>query len=214
MRDAAKDLCDMVGNSFVADTTWTRWLNDGIEGLYRIAVKRNVGAFQTKTASPYIVLTSASNQIAKPATFRRLIGVTMDPGSASLRRSLPKLQMGERDSGGLLGPRAYHVVGQNIEIEPFQICAGTYQLHFVAGPTILAADVDLIDTVLEPFDEYATTWAAIRALGKEESDNRGLYKDLEASATDIDEFFAILDGDDPSTIVDADETGPSYWSQP
>lgn len=211
MRDAAKDLCDFVNNPLVADATWTRWINDGIEKLARIVIKRDAGAFQTFSD---VTLTAASNLIPKPATFRRLLGVSLDPTSASLRRSLPKYNFGERDARGEFGGRAYHVVGQNIAIEPFAICAGNYRVHFVGGPTILVLDVDVIDTVLEPYDEYATTWAAIRALGKEESDNRGLYKDLEDIARDVDEFFAMLDGDDPSTIVDDTARGPAYWAPP
>lgn len=211
MRDAAKDLCDMVGNSFVADLTWTRWINDGIEGLYRIASKRRVGAFQTFSD---VTLTAASNLIAKPATFRNLLGVTLDPTVPSKRRSLTKYNFGERDSMGLFANRSYRVVGQSISIEPFQLCAGNYRVYYVAGPTLLVADVDVIDAILEPYDEYVTTWAAIRALAKEESDTRELYKVLEAAAIDIDESFAMMDGDDPSTIVDDDERGPTYWSEP
>src|SRR5712672_2752651 len=105
MRDAAKDLCDMAGSAFVLDPTWNRWLNDGIEGLYRIASKRRVGAFQTFSD---VTLTAVSNLIAKPATFRNLIGVTMDPTSPSVRRSLPKYNFGERDSMGLFAGRSYH----------------------------------------------------------------------------------------------------------
>lgn len=209
MRDAAKDLADLVGSPFVPDPTWTRWINDGIEKLYRIASKRRVGAFQTFSD---VTLTAASNLIAKPATFRNLIGVTMDPTSPSVRRSLPKYNFGERDSMGLYAGRSYRVIGQNISIEPFQLCAGNYRVHFIAGPTILVADVDVIDAVLEPFDDYVTTWAAIRALSKEESETRGYYKDLEDGAQDIDESFAMMDGDDPSTITDDDERGPSYWT--
>lgn len=207
MRDAAKDLADMVNSGFVQDTTWTRWINDGIEGLYRIASKRRVGAFQTFSD---VTLSSASNLIAKPATFRNLLGVTLDPTSPSLRRSLPKYNFGERDSLGLYGARSYRVIGQNISIEPFQLCAGNYRIHYVAGPTLLVADNDVIDSILEPYDEYVTTWAAIRALSKEESDTSDLYRDLAKAEQDIDESFAMMDGDDPSSIVDADNRGPTF----
>lgn len=209
MRDAAKDLADLVSSPFVPDPTWTRWINDGIEKLYRIMSNRRAGAFQTFSD---VTLTAASNLIAKPATFRSLIGVTMDPTSPSVRRSLPKYNFGERDSMGLYAGRSYRVIGQNISIEPFQLCAGNYRVHFIAGPTILAADVDVIDAVLEPFDDYVTTWAAIRALSKEESDTRTLYADLAASELNIDETVAMMDGDDPSAITDDDERGPSYWT--
>jgi hypothetical protein len=210
MRDAAKDLADLVNSPFVPDTTWTRWLNDGIERLYRIASMRRVGAFQTSTD---VTLTAASNLIAKPATFRILLGVSLDPTVPSMRRALTKYNFGERDSLGLYAARAYRVIGQNISIEPFQLCAGNYRVHYIAGPTILAADGDPIDTILEPFVLYAETWAAIRAGVKEETDTRSLYVDLAALAQEIDEFFAMMDGDDPSTISDDDERGPSYpWT--
>jgi hypothetical protein len=211
MRDAAKDICDHVGDPNVSDTTWTRWINDGIEKLYRIVAARDSGAFQTFTDS---TLTAASNLIAKPATFRRLLGVTMDPTIPSLRRSLPKFNFQERDSMGTLGPRSYRVVGQSIAIEPFQLCAGNYRLHYVAGPTILSGDTDVIDVVLEPYDDYATTWAAIKALGKEESDNRDLYAELATLQVQIDEMFSGIDGSDPSSINDDDSRGPALWQIP
>lgn len=211
MRDAAKDICDFVNNPQVGDPTWNRWLNDGIEKLYRIAFKRNAGAFRT---SSDFTLTAASNLQAKPANFRRLIGVSLDPTSPSMRRSLRKLMVGERDSLGQFGPRRYDLVGDNIVIEPFNICAGNYRLYYVKGPTILVADGDAIDTILEPYDDFVTTWAAIKALGKEESDNRDLYREIDMLTIEVDEAFAMMDGDDPSTIVDDLERGPAVWTVP
>ena len=211
MRDAAKDICDHVGDPNVSDTTWTRWINDGIEKLYRIVMVRNSGAYQKFSD---FTLTAATNLQPKPADFRWHKGVTQDPTIPSLRRSLPKYNFNERDSMGTLGPRSQRIVGQNLSIEPFQLCAGNYRWHYVAGPTILVADVDTIDTVLEPYDDYATTWAAIKALGKEESDNRDLYAELATLQVQIDEVFAMMTGDDPDTISDDDSRGPALWQIP
>ncbi len=211
MRDAAKDLCDFKDDPNVDGGNWNRWINDGIEKIYRIAYKRNAGAFRTFVD---FTLSAASNLFPKPANFRRLIGVSLDPTSASMRRSLRKLMVGERDSAGLYGPRRYDLVGQNIAIEPFQLCAGNYRLHYVVGPTVLVSDSDAIDAILEPYDDYATTWAATKALGKEESDNRDLYRELDMLEKDIDEMFAMMDGDDASTIVDDDNRGPAIYSVP
>lgn len=212
LRDAAKDLSDMVNNPQVGDPTWTRWINDGIERLYRIAIRRNVGPFQTFAN---FTLTAASNLFTMTAGWRRVIGVSMDPTVPASRRSLPKYNLGERDGGGLFGPRSYRVVSSTqLAIEPFQLCAGNYRLYYVAGPTVLVADGDPIDVILEPYDDYVTTWAAIRALGKDESDNRDLYKDLEKLEEDVDQAFANLDGDDPSTVVDDDNRGPNYFNTP
>lgn len=212
LRNAAKDLCDYQNNPAVSDTTWTKWINDGIERLWRIIAKRDVGVFQTSQA--FALSGGIVNAVAKPATMRRLMGVSKDPTIPSMRRSLPKYNFGERDSLGLLGPVAYHVIGQTIAIEPASISAGNYALYFVAGPTILVADADLIDTVLEPYDDYPTTWAAIKALGKEESATTDLRNDLTELAQSIDEFFAFSDGDDPSTIVDDDARGPVLYTVP
>lgn len=211
LRSAAKDICDYQNNPQVSDTTWNNWINDGIERLYRIVYKLDAGAFQT--SAPF-TLTAASNTFPKPAGWRRTIGVSLDPSSPSMRRSLPKYMFGERDSLGQFGPRSYHMIGQNLVIEPFQLCAGNYALYYVSGPTILAADADLIDAVLEPYDDYVTTWAAIRALGKEESDNRDLYTDLAGIEQSVIEMFAMSDGDDPSTIVDVDMRGPAVFTVP
>ena len=211
MRNAAKDICDHVGDPNVSDPNWTTWLNDGIEKLYRIVMVRNSGAFQKFTD---FTLTAASNLQAKPADFRWHKGVTQDPTIPSLRRSLPKYNFAERDSLGTLGPRSHRIIGQNLSIEPFQLCAGNYRWHYVAGPTILAIDTDVIDVVLEPYDDYPVTWACIKALVKEESDNRDLYAELAALKVDIDEVFAMMTGDDPDTISDDDNRGPALWQIP
>jgi hypothetical protein len=135
--------------------------------------------------------------------------------SPGLRRSLSKYNFGERDGLGQLGPLSYRVVGQTISIEPASTAAGNYAMYYVSGPTVLAIDSDAIDTVLEQYDDYVTTWAAIKALGKEESDTRDLYQDFYKLEADIVETLAMRDGDDPSTIVDDDARGPSWpWILP
>ncbi len=161
-----------------------------------------------------MTLTSATNLIPKPSGMRGLLGVTLDPTSPSMRRSLEKYNFGERDGRGELARRAYHVIGQNISIEPFQICAGNYRVHYIAGPTVLSGDSDPIDTVLEPYDDYAVIFAAIRAVDKLEGNSTALRKDLDDTAKEADEFFAMMDGDDPDTITDADARGPVYWAPP
>jgi hypothetical protein len=211
MRDAVKEVCDLVNNPQIPDSAYNRWINDGIEKLFRIIEKVDVGSFVTTSS---FTLTAATNLQAKPAGFRRLLGVSKDPTVPSQRRSLPKYNFGERDSLGTLGPRSYRVIGQNVVIEPFQLCAGNYAMYYVAGPTVLVADTDPIDVILEPYDDYVTTYVSIRTLGREESDNRDLYVELSKLEQEVIEAFAILDGDDPSTIVDDVARGPSIWTVP
>lgn len=215
LRDAAKDLCDHVSNPNVPDPTWTRWINDGIEKVFKLAVARNGGVFRSTFD---FTLTAASNSAALPATFRRLLGVSADPTVPGQRRALRKYNRGERDSQGLYGPRRYDLVssatGWSIVIEPFQLCAGNYRAYYEFGPTLLAADGDLMTAVLEPFYTYAVTWAATKALGKEESDTRDLYRDLDDMKEEIEIYFAQLDGDDANTVVDDDARGPAYWTGP
>ena len=211
LRNAAKDVCDFVNNPQVSDPTWNQWINDGIERLYRIAFKADSGAFQT---SATFTLTNASNSSTLPATYRRVLGVTKDPAVPSMRKSLPKYMWGERDSFGLQGPLSYHVVGNAVLIEPSAVCAGNYAVYYLTGPTVLVADSDTMDTILEPYDDFVTTWASIKALGKEESDNRDLYVEIQGLTQDILEMFVMRDGDDASTIVDDDSRGPSIFSIP
>lgn len=209
LRNAAKDLSDMQNSPEVGDTTWNRWINDGIEKLWRIVTKTDVGGYQT--FQNFTI--STGNTVALPAGFRRLLGVTRDPGAPGMRRSLPKYNMGERDFVGPLGPLSYRLIGQTIAIEPSTNAAGNYAMYYIAGPTVLANDSDAIDTVLEQYDDYVTTWAAIKALGKEESDTRDLYQDFYKLEADIAETLAMRDGDDASTIVDDDARGPAWpWA--
>lgn len=211
IRGQAQDICDFVNNPQVGTPTWTQWTNDGIEKLYRIVLKLSTGAFET---SADVTLSSATNLIPKPAGFRRLLGLTLDPTSPGMRRSLPKYNKGNRDAYGTLGPRRYRVLGDSISVEPFQLAAGNYRIYYVAGPTKLVADGDTMDPVLADYVDYVVTWMCIKALGKEESDNRDLYVELAKVEQDVMEAFAMIDGDDSDTIVDDDDRGPSIWTVP
>lgn len=211
LRDAAKDICDFVNDPNVGDPTWNRWINRGIEKLYRIIAPLGVGAFRQSWP---VTLTAASNLMAKPANFRRLVGVSKDPTIPALRRSLRKYNEGERDSLGILGPLSYREIGTNVAIEPANICAGNYAILYIAGPTKLVADTDAIDSVFEPYVDYVETWAAIKALGKEESDNRDLYSEIAQLEDTITTFFGQGGGDDADTIVDDDARGPTFITIP
>lgn len=216
----AKDIADMVGNTIVGDPTWRRWINQGQERLYRLLVTKSPARFQSSITS-----TITGNTILLTGLgFRQLRegGVTRDPGSQSMRRTLRRFNFGERDAQGRLpawgaGRELAYDIQNNtqIVIEPASLAPGTYGVYFLVGPTAFATDGSgdsvNISTVFEPYVDFIATWAAIKGLMKDESLETAaeLRRDLAVLADEIQAEFS--ESSDPATIIDVDQVGGTNW---
>jgi hypothetical protein len=218
----AKDVADMVSNPIVGDTTWRRWINQGQERLYRLLVVKAPARFHSSVSFTLVGGVGGNTQ-ALAADFRHLRdrGVTKNPTNAAMRQTLDRFAFGERDAQGHFPVfRAWDRLGfdiqaSNIIIEPAALCAGSYAYYYVAGPVAWATDGSgdavAISTVLEPYVDYIAHWAAIKGLMKEESTETA--QAITAHLMDLrDEILAEFgESSDPTSIVDVDRTGGTYW---
>lgn len=209
LRADAQELSDRVGDSSISDTNWQRWLNFGIEALWRKVI---LAFRETYFNVSNFTLTSSSNQQALPAGFRRLLFVERDPGLTT-RRRIPRFNYAEKDA---LGQLSYRRMGNVLVLEPQEAAPGNYRLTYVPGPTLFTAppggDSGVIDAELDPWAEYVGVFAAIKAVGKEEgntADWRARLLEIEAEI-----LAAATDPDDnePNTIRDVtgEDATPLY----
>lgn len=217
----AKDLADLLNNTLVADPTWRRWANQGVERLYRLLVTKAPARFHR--AQSFTLTGVGGNTVALAADFRSLRerGVTKDPAVPSARRTLNQFNFAQRDAQGLLPAfgvgreLAYDIQAGNIVVEPSTLCAGNYAYYYLAGPVKWAlngsGDSVNIDTIYEPYVDFVAHDMAIKGLIKEESLDtaQALRQEQAALIEDIQSEFN--DSSDPATIIDVDEVGGRIW---
>lgn len=204
--DGASDLADMVNDPHVGTATWLRWANRAQEKLWRKLTTLYQGWYVT--SQDFTLAGGASaDTFALPATCRQVLGVSKDPDNPALRQSLHRRNFEERDEQYT---RTFAVIGQTVDIQPFEFAAGSFRLYFVAGPTALAVVGSAIDAQLEPYAEYFETYMAIKAKGKEESDTTDLIADLKELWEEIEAVAMARNAAVGETIVDVDRTGGTW----
>lgn len=204
--DGASDIADMVNDPHVASATWIRWINRGQEKLWRKLAGTFAGFYRTQ-ADFTIAGGAAGNTMAIPATMRQVLGVSKDPDNPALRTTINGRNDGERDEQYR---RTFDVIGQSVVIQPFEYAAGVYRLYGVAGPTPVAVAADPIDPQLEPYVEYLETYMAIKAHGKEESNNADLIVELKEIWDEIEAVAMNRNQASGETIVDVKRTGATW----
>lgn len=202
----ASDIADMVNDPHVSPTTWLRWANRGITKLCR-KLSTLYGGFYLTPANFTLAGGAGGNTSPLPAGCRQVMGVTKDPDNPALRMTLRPRQFDERDEQSR---RTFDVIGQNIEIQPFEFAAGTYRLYYIAAPTPLVATTDPMDAQLEAYVEFVETYMAMMALGKEESGNDDQRKDLDAIWEEIEAEAMNRNAAAGEEIVDLDKTGAGW----
>lgn len=201
--EAARDIADIPDDPHVEDPTLVRWANRGIERAYKLALVHAPSTFQT-SSSFTLVGGLGQNTTPVPAGLRRLVHVAKDPSNPSLRRTLRKYNIDEKEGQSTL---AYNREGSVVVVEPYAACAGSYALYYIAGPTPLVNAGDALDAVLEPAAEFIETFMAIKAMQKEESDVRDLLGELAELKSDLEIDFATLESGTAETIIDVDNAG-------
>jgi len=208
LRDNAKELGDFTGQGFVPDTSWNVWANRGQERLYKMAVSTFQDAFEAAPLNFTLVGGYTGNTVALPSTFRRLVHLVKDPTSQSARRRILKYNRAEAEAQGAI---SYRLIDKSLVLQPFGMCAGQYAAYYLAGPTTLVADGDTLDPIFEPGAEYIEAFMAMRALGKEESDNTDFREDLKELADAFMMDLANRDGAETDTITDIYAGSLSSW---
>lgn len=209
LRADAQELSDRVGDSSISDTNWQRWLNYGIEALWRKVI---LAFRETYFLTSNFTLTGSSNTQSLPAGFRRLLFVERDPG-LSTRRRIPRFNYAEKDT---LAELSYRRMGNVLVLEPQEAAPGNYRLTYVPGPTLFTAppggDSGTIDNELDPWSEYVGVFAAIKALGKEEANTAWCQQRLLEIEAEIQAAASDPDDNEPNTIRDVtgEDAAPLY----
>lgn len=221
----AKDLADLLNNTLVGDPTWRRWINQGLERLYRLLVTKAPARFHK--SGTFTLTGVGGNTTLLAADFRQMReqGVTKNPTNQSARITLRRFPFAERDAQGQLPAwgagreLAYDIQGTTgqatLVVEPAVLCAGSYAYYYLAGPIMWLTDGTQdnqdIQAVFEPYVDYIAHWAAIKALMKEESLDTAetMRGHLAILADEIQAEFT--EGSDPATIIDVENVGRRVW---
>jgi hypothetical protein len=231
MRNGAKELADKVDDDSVSDTTWNLWINQGVEDLWKKIVEATGDAFLAThdfTLAGGVGGNSFDVTTIPARDFRRLRLLELNPDTANRRRIRP-FNLVEKDDGvagsrwGNFDPqtwdrdRRYRRMGNSIYVERYELAAGAYRVYYepkaLAAP--LAETCDHLPDVLDEWAEYPQVFAAMKALGKEESDPGYLPTRLAEMRADIATLKGEPDDDaDASTIADVEDGGPSGGDWP
>jgi hypothetical protein len=201
--DAASDLADMVNDPHVGTATWLRWANRGQEKLWRKLSTLYAG-WGVTSQDFTLAGGSSGHSFALTAVHRQVLGISKDPDNLSQRQTLHRRNFDERDEQYR---RTFAVIGQTVDIQPFEYAAGNYRIYYAAGPTAFTAASDNLDAAYEPYVEYIETYMAAKAKSKEESETTDLLADLKEIWDEIEGVAAQRNAAIGETIVDTERTG-------
>jgi hypothetical protein len=220
MRNGAKELADKVGDASVSDITWNLWINQGIESLYKTLAKLYPDTF-FKTVDFTLAGGAGGNSFdvrtIPDADYGFIRYVERDPGTTN-RRRVRRFNLAEKDAAvgarnlSIWCPtRRYRKMGNELFVEPYEQAAGNYRLYYVPRPAPLAETCDAVDAAIDPWAEYPQVFAAMKALGKEESDTGPLATRMRELKAEIQ--FAATDDDEGESdvIADVEDFGDDRW---
>lgn len=189
LRTRAQQESDQENSSFVGTAEWTSYINASYAELYGLLVQ----AFEDYyVASPYSFVTDGVNNLfalpTSPAMFK-LRGVDLQVMASSLWVTLKPFTFGERNNFGLVN-------------SPVPMAGQTVRLWYVPVLTALSADADLTVDILNGWEEYIVIDAAMKAMGKEESDISALMARKADIRQRIDAEAQNRDAGAPTRITD------------
>lgn len=200
--DDARALADMEGSQFVTDTQFIVWANEAQEELVNV-VQEAFGDHWFNTADTTIdnggAIALPSFDQAGASPFRKLLGVSKDPGTP-MRRSLRRFNFGQRD--GARAEVKYRQEGAALAIEPLESSAGTYRVYYQPAPTALVDATSFLDPILEQWRGFLSTTMAIKALIKAERDTSALDRRLARLRLQIQQMATTRDVGEPGTIAE------------
>lgn len=193
---------------FVPTSTWLRWLNEATDELYQLVLAN--GGEELIAVTQNFTITTGNSVAVTPETnggFRRLLGVTRDPGTPQ-RRTVHRYEFAERDSQWM-EPR-YRLMGHTLFIEPEEQAPGSYQLTYLGGMSQLDDDGNLFPAALDQFKEWLMTTAALKAIRKAKGDVRDVTARLEQLTADVVDFCGKQDIGEPDKVTDVSDDGSWY----
>lgn len=182
----------ITNNGIVGRDEMTNYINYGYRKLYGLLTMTAGDNYFYSTND--ITLVGGTEDYALPADFGNLIGVDFIPaGDTNQRFTLLEMNWQARNQyRDMLYSFSYDgwdykwiVLGNNIRVAPIPngSSSDVIRLHYVPEFTPLVNDTDTVLTE-KIFDEYISTYAAIRAQDKEETDSSA----LRANLADLEKF--------------------------
>lgn len=212
LRTRAKRLADMEGSSFVADAEWLDLINEGLAELHDIFVTKYEDYFLTSQA---ITLVAGTHSYALPSGYYKTRGVDLVSGGQSYTLRPFEFRERNRAQGQMVVDGAdyqYQIVGLNMRFVPTPQAAGTVTHWYVPSVTQLASASDEISAAYPTGSErYVVTYAAAKALIKEQSDPSALMADLVALKAKIEGAAGNRDAGEPRRVVDVRNHLDIWW---
>lgn len=158
LRTLARQESDNVGQSFVSDAEFNRYIQGSYNELYALIVESYGDEYYVQTPSAgYTFTTDGTNsRFALPSAFFKLRGVDLQVQTSGQWVTLRPFRMSERNRYSMFA-NSVPQSGQTVRI------------LYTPLPTLPTADSDTIDGV-NGWEEYVIIDAALKALAKEEAD--------------------------------------------
>lgn len=213
LRNGAKLLADKVNDLSVTDDTWNEWINQGVESLWGIVTTAYEDHFFKTfdfplTGGPTGNYLDCTTIPAKD--FRRVRLVERDPDT-NARRKIRSFNFNEKDRriGSYAGfpwcnVRRYRLMGMKVFIEPYEQAAGPYRLYYIPSHPKLTLTCDALDPAIDQWAEYPMVFAAMKALGVEESDDSPQARRFADLKGEILETSTNRADGDPDTVADVE----------
>lgn len=212
LRDRARYRGDFESDANITNTILTVWANEAIQELWDIVA----AAFQDHSLSATTVFALTGGSVANSqltlASSVYLVRLLEKHPDTPARFEVPPYQLGQKNS---LSQLSYRVHGGILQVEPYELAAGNYKLHYLATPTALAADGDTLDTRLWPFEEFVSLSMAIKACMRQERPCQDLQMSLEAIRQRARSMAAMRNSGRPAITRDVYAEGLwPYWYTP
>lgn len=222
LRTLARQESDMENSTFISDSEFNAYINQSYYELYDLMVQKygddyfsNTVSFTTDGTSETYALPNGTNYSAASA-FYKLIGVDLALSSTAQNSwvTIRRFNMSERNRYSVPNFQSFYGVtnlryrlnGANLFFTPIPQAGQTVRLWYIPRLTILAADGDTCDGI-SGWNEYIIVDAAMKALGKEESDVSVLMARKAALIQRIEAAAENRDAANPMTVADNSSLG-------
>lgn len=176
LRDRARYRGDFESDANITDAILTVWANESVLELWDIVAAAYQDHVVTSVDFPLVGGTVAASQLALPAAVYQVRMVEKNPDTTA-RYELAPYQLGAKNALACL---SYRVMGGVLQIEPVELAAGNYRMHYLSTPTVLVNAGDALDARLGPWEEYVSVSMAIKACVRQERPSQDLMLALAA----------------------------------
>ena len=205
---------DMERSNFVSDSELTEYISSSYKELYDLLV----ATFEDYYTLDPVAFTLAAGEFTfdLPDNFYKLRGVDGKLNNSSsvtdFETVLP-FNFNERNKRNREFNRAlfgiisitYRIVNNKLYIYPQEAAAGQYRIWYIPLASDLTTDTDTVDGV-NGWEEYIVIDAAIKMMGKEESDTSVLKEEKERIKQRIIDMAADRDAGSSERISDVTQS--------